>query len=65
MSDKVVYMINITHDERSRSQKYEWSIKSWAKWCKKNNVELFVHEEPMTDLNIMQPQWYKIFIFEL
>ena len=65
MSDKVVYMINITHDERSRSQKYEWSIKSWAKWCNKNNVELFVHEEPMTDLNIMQPQWYKIFIFEL
>ena len=41
MSDKVVYMINITHDERSRSQKYEWSIKSWAKWCKKNNVELY------------------------
>ena len=35
----IVYMVNIVHDERSRSQKYEWSVQSWKHWCKNNNAE--------------------------
>ena len=37
MSKNIVYMVNIVHDERSKSQKYEWSVKSWKNWCKNNN----------------------------
>ena len=26
----------------TRRKPYEYSIKSWSKWCQKNNCELFV-----------------------
>ena len=35
-------MVNIVHDERSKSQKYEWSVQSWKNWCKNNNAELYL-----------------------
>ena len=65
MSKNIVYMVNIVHDERSISQKYEWSVESWRNWCKKNNAELFILDQMLYDIDYMAPQWYKTFIFDL
>jgi len=61
----IVYMVNIVHDERSVSQKYEWSVLSWRNWCKANNAELFILDQKLFDIDHMAPQWYKTFIFDL
>ena len=61
----IVYMVNIVHDERSKNQKYEWSVESWKNWCKLNNAELFILDQMLYDLEYMAPQWYKTFIFDL
>mgnify|MGYP003147512572 FL=1 len=58
----IVFMINVVHDQRSRNQNYEWSVKSWKDWCEKNNAELFVLSDLLFELEYMAPQWYKIFI---
>lgn len=65
MSKNIVYMVNIVHDERSKNQKYEWGVKSWGKWCEKNNSELVILDEPLFEIEYMAPQWYKTFIFDL
>tara|TARA_R110000772_G_scaffold194149_1_gene304944 strand:+ start:174 stop:923 length:750 start_codon:yes stop_codon:yes gene_type:complete len=65
MDKNIVFLINIIHDERSRGQGYEWSIKSWEHYCKKYNCELFVLNDPLTDIKHMAPQWYKTYIFDL
>ena len=49
-------MVNIVLDDRSKTQGYEWSIKSWDKWAKKNNCELFVLDQPIYEVDIMKPQ---------
>jgi len=61
----IVYMVNIVQDERSKSQGYEWSIKSWKNWCNKNDCELFVLDENVYDLTQMKPQWHKLLVFDL
>jgi hypothetical protein len=61
----IVYMVNIVHDDRSKEQGYEWSIKSWKNWCEKNNCELFVLNQKVYDLTEMKPQWHKLLVFDL
>ena len=31
----IIYMVNIVLDERSKTQGYDWSIKSWDNWGRK------------------------------
>ena len=52
----IVYMVNIVHDARSKSQKYEWSVQSWKNWCKNNNAELFILDQKLYELDYMAPQ---------
>ena len=40
-----------------RSIGYEWSIKSWKKWCDKNNSELFVLNDLLLDNEKMGICW--------
>ena len=58
-------MGNITLDDRSKTQGYEWSIRSWKNWADKNNCELFVLDQPIYDLSEMKPQWHKLLVFDL
>ena len=61
----IIYMVNIALDDRSKTQGYEWSIKSWDRWAAKNNCELFVLDQPIYEVDIMKPQWHKLFVFDL
>tara|TARA_R100000278_G_C5476168_1_gene166487 strand:+ start:3330 stop:4073 length:744 start_codon:yes stop_codon:yes gene_type:complete len=58
-----IFMINIQNE--LRSQKYDYSIKSWKKWCEKNNYELFILEERIYGKDVMNPNWHKMFVFDL
>ena len=38
MSKNIVFIVNITDSaKQSRTNPYQYSIKSWSKWCQKNN----------------------------
>ena len=65
MSKNIIFIINIVKDERSKNQGYDYSIKSWEHYCKKYDCELFVLNDPLTDIKYMAPQWYKTYIFDL
>ena len=64
--ENVVFMVNI-HEEGNehRSNPYQYSIKSWSKWCKINNCKLFTLTQRIYDKNIMNPNWHKLFVFDL
>ncbi|MAG25856.1 hypothetical protein CMI47_09785 [Candidatus Pacearchaeota archaeon] len=65
MKRNIIYMVNIVLDDRSKTQGYEWSIRSWKNWADKNNCELFVLDQPIYDLSEMKPQWHKLLVFDL
>ena len=67
MSKNIVFIVNIKEagEKSYRSKPYEYSVKSWDKWCKKNNHELFILEERIYPKNIMNPNWHKMFVFDL
>ena len=58
-------MINIVHNERSRNQGYEFSIKSWKHYSNKYDCELFILDEPVIDVSYMKPHWTKMYILDI
>lgn len=65
MSKNVIFLINIVHNERSKNQGYDWSIKSWQKYAEKYNHQIFVLDEPLFDPSIVKPQWFKMYILDV
>ena len=61
--NNVVFQVNIK-GHRAKKE-FEYSTQSWAKWCKKNNYSHFVLEEPIQNLEYMNANWHKFYIFEM
>jgi len=60
----VIVQIQVNRDDRAKSQKYEYSRKSWSEYAKKNGLEYFVLEDEIEGCPL-KPQWYKLFIPKL
>ena len=65
MSKNIIFLINIIHDNRSKNQGYEWSIKSWRKYAEKYGHEVFILDQKLFDVEYMKPQWFKMYILDL
>lgn len=62
----IVFIINIKNPAKpGRTDAYDLSIDSWRRWCLKNDCELFVLEEPIVDLSLMNPIFFRHYIFDL
>jgi len=44
---------------------YELSINSWKHFCKKHSAELFLLEEPIVDVDVMNVIWQRYYLFDL
>ncbi len=51
--------------KEERSKPYSFGLKSWEYWCKNNNCELFVLDKPIFDTQVMVPNFYRYWCFEL
>ena len=62
----IIFMVNIKNESNvSRCLPYEYSIKSWRNWAKKNDCELFILDQYIFDPEYMKPNWYKLYVFDL
>tara|TARA_Y100000593_G_C4271648_1_gene317697 strand:- start:68 stop:790 length:723 start_codon:yes stop_codon:yes gene_type:complete len=43
----------------------ETSIKGWEYWCKKNDCDFYVIDEPIVDVDYMAPHWQRYFIYDI
>ena len=60
----LIFIIAIKKDKQTKKE-YEYSIKSWKHLLNKNDVELFLMEEPVTDMNDMHIIWQRYFLFDM
>ncbi len=51
MDKNIVFIIAVKKDGQLKSE-YEIGIESWRRWCKKNDVDLFLLEEPILWISI-------------
>jgi hypothetical protein len=66
MKKNIVFIVNIVNESNTkRSRPYVYSINSWKKWCEKNDCELFVLKDRIYDTDVMNPNWHKLFVFDL
>lgn len=66
MSKNIIFIVNIKDQERStRVTPYQISIDSWKVWAKHNNSEVFVLEDRIYPKEQMNPNWHKLFVFDL
>ena len=66
MSKNIVFIVNLEDKKKpGRNNPYHYSIKSWEKWCEKNNCELLTLTDRIYDESIMNANWHKLFIFDL
>jgi len=49
----------------TRSDPYVFAIKSWQKWCDKNDCELFVLNEEVLPHSEMPVSWQRYYVFDL
>ena len=52
-------------DALERKKPYWYSHASWKKWCDKNDAEIFLLTERIYPKDVMNPNWHKLFAFEL
>lgn len=48
-----------------KSLGYEYSIESWKRWCASNKCELRVLDEPLFDMSLMSPIYFRHYWHEL
>ena len=60
----VVFIIAVKKDGQLKTE-YEIGIESWRRWCKKNDVELFLLEEPVLPMEDMHIIWQRYFLFDI
>ena len=60
----IVFIIAVKKDGQLKPE-YEIGIESWRRWCKKNDVELFLLEEPVLPMEDMHIIWQRYFLFDI
>ena len=66
MKRNIVFLTAITFPgQEYRSVPYEYGIKSWQKWCDKNDCDLFVLDEPIFEPDYCKPNFYRYWAFDL
>jgi len=43
----------------------EWSLLTWNYYAQKHNLEIFVLEDPLVDVNVMRPTWQRWYVYNL
>ena len=64
MDKNIVFIIAVKKDGQLKPE-YEIGIESWRRWCKKNDVELFLLEEPVLSMDDMHIIWQSYFLFDI
>ena len=63
MSKNVVFITSIKGAVDTTYEPY--CLNTWKWWCGKNNVELFILNEPLTDPMHMKPTWQRWYVFDI
>jgi hypothetical protein len=62
----IVFIVNLPESKKQgRNAPYHYSVKSWEKWCDKNNHLLFVLDQRIHEEDFMNANWHKIYALEL
>ena len=66
----VVFIVSIKDSTKDATKRfnecaYDLCLKNWSIWCNKNNCELFVLDKRIYPLEQMNPNWHKLFVFDL
>ena len=59
-----VFIIAVKTDGQLKPE-YEISIESWKRWCNKNDIQMFLLEEPIVPMNEMHIIWQRYFMFDI
>ena len=59
-----VFIIAVKKDGQLKPE-YEISIESWKRWCHRNDVQMFLLEEPIVPMNEMHIIWQRYFMFDI
>ena len=60
MNKNTVYIISV-----GSKPEYDISIESWRRWCDKNDVQLFLLEEPILPMEDMHIIWQRYYMFDI
>ena len=62
---KDIIVITSMYPNGGKAPGQDYCIASWEWWCKKNDVQLMIFDEPLTDINFMNPIWQKWWVMDI
>ena len=63
MNKNIVVITSMPGEVDTSYQQY--CFNTWKWWCKKNDVELLILDEPLSDTSFMKPTWQRWYVFEI
>ena len=52
---KDIIVITSMYPNGQKAPGQDYCLNTWKWWCKKHNVELFIFDEPIADIEFMNP----------
>lgn len=63
MNKNIVVITSMPGEVDTSYQQY--CFNTWKWWCKKNDVELLILDEPLSDTSFMKPTWQRWYVFDI
>ena len=63
MSKNIVVITVMPGEVDTSYQQY--CFNTWKWWCKKNEIELLILDEPLSDTSFMKPTWQRWYVFDI
>jgi len=62
---KDIIVITSMYPNGGKAPGQDYCIASWDWWCKENDVQLMIFDEPLADINFMNPIWQKWWVMDI
>ena len=65
MKKNILFFTSLKANDSHLDEYKKWALLSWQYYAKKNNMELFILEDPLIDTEVMRPTWQRWYVHEI
>jgi len=65
MKKNILFFTSLKANDSHLEEYKKWSLLSWQYYAKKNNMDLFILEDPLIDTEIMRPTWQRWYVHQI
>ena len=65
MKKNVILFTSLKANDPNLDEYKEWALLTWKYYAKKYDIEIFMLEEPLMDVELMRPTWQRWYVYDI